>query len=233
MRETRNVRSSSSSRSRPIRYHGAGLGEERVRVDGALARAVARDRPVRELDGALLRDGALELRQAARHLVRVVGVAHLDPQGALGRGLELRRPAEREVLEREAQRLRVGELAVEEVERDLEGGELLVVEVELGQEVLLGAERVELLAGELVPLGVERHAERDQLAAVGVEAAREGLVRHLRVALDHGLDLARGQRAALRHEEGDERELPDQLVGVVRHGSYSVNLAQWIAPPPP
>ena len=136
------------------------------------------------------------------------------------RRLELRRPAEREVLEREPQRLRIGELAVEEVERDLQRRQLLVVEVELRQEVLLGAERVELLAGELVPLRVEGDAERDQLAPVGVEAPCERLVRHLRVALDHRLDLARGQGPPLRHEEGHERELPDQLVGVVRHGSY-------------
>jgi hypothetical protein len=110
------------------------------------------------------------------------------------------------------------------VERDLERGQLFVVEVELGQEVLLRAEGVELLPGELVSLGVERHAERHELAPVGVEAAREGLVGHLRVALDDGLDLPRGQGPPLRHEEGDERELPDQLVGVVRHGSYSFNL---------
>ena len=199
---------------------GAGLRQERVRVDGALAGAVARDRPVGEPDGALLGDGALELRQPARHLVGVVRVAHLDAERALGGGLELRRPAEREVLERQAQRLGVGELAVEQVQRDLERGQLLVVEVELRQEVLLGAERVQLLAGELVALRVERDAERDELAPVRVEATREGLVRHLRVALDHGLDLAGGQGPPLRHEERDEGELPDQLVGVVRHASY-------------
>jgi hypothetical protein len=62
---------------------------------------------------------------------------------------------------------------------------------------------------------VERDAEGDQLGAVGVEAARERLVGHLRVALDGRLDVARGQRPPLGHEEGDERELADELVGVV------------------
>ena len=213
----------------PDQVPGARLGQERVRVHGALARAVARDRPVRELDRPLLGDGTFELRQTPRHLVGVVGVAHLDPETALGRGLELRRPAERKVLEGKPQRLRVGELAVEQVERDLQRGQLLVVEVELGEEVLLCPERVELLAGELVPLGVQGHAEGDELAPVRVEAACKGLVRHLGVALDDRLDLARGQRAPLRHQEGNERELPDQLVGVVRHDSYSVNPVTIVA----
>src|SRR5207237_6636051 len=82
-----------------------------------------------------------------------------------------------------------------------------------------GAERVELLAGELVALGMERDAERVQLGAVGVEAPREGLVRHLGVALDVLLDVPGGQRPPLCHEERDERELANELVGVVRHAA--------------
>ena len=191
------------------------LREERVRVDRALGLGVARDRPVAELDRALLRDRVLELRQAPRHLDGVVGVAQLDAHRALGRRLHLAGPAERQVLEREPQRLGVGELPFEQVERRLERGQLVLLELELGEEVLLGAQRVELLAGELVALRVERDAEGDQLGAVGVEAAREGLVGHLRVALDVRLHVPRGDRPALRHEEGDERELADELVGVV------------------
>ena len=60
--------------------------------------------------------------------------------------------AEREVLEREPERLRVRELALEQVEGGLQGGELLVGDLERRQEVLVGPERVELLAGELVAL---------------------------------------------------------------------------------
>ena len=139
----------------------------------------------------------------------------LDADGRLRRLLVEAGPAQSEVLEREAQRLRVRELALEQVERGLERGELVLLQLELGEEVVLGAEGVELLAGELVALRMERHAERDELGPVGVEASRERLVGHLRVALDRGLDVARGERPALGHEEGDERELADELVRVV------------------
>jgi len=84
---------------------------------------------------------------------------------------------------------------------------------------LLRAKCVQLLAGELVALRLQRDAEREELGPVGVEAPREGLVRHLGVALDVRLHVARRDRPPLRHEEGDERELPDQLVCVVRHPS--------------
>ena len=138
------------------------LGQQRVGVERALALLVAGDRPVAELDRALLRDRAFELAEATLQLGRVVGVAHLDPAGGAGRrgGERAGRAAEREVLQREAQRLGVREAALEQEEAGLEGGELFVVELELRQEVALGAERVELLAGELVALRVERHAER-------------------------------------------------------------------------
>ena len=97
----------------------------------------------------------------------------------------------------------------------MESGELVVVEVEPVEEVVLGAERVELLARELVALRLQRNAERGQLGAVGVEAARECLVRHLAVPLDVRLHVASGQQSSFRHEERDQRELADQLVRVV------------------
>src|SRR6185437_1053081 len=135
----------------------------------------------------------------------------------LGRRLAEARASEREILEREPQRLGVRELPLEEVEGGLQRCELLVLELELREEVLLRAERVQLFAGELVALRLERDAEREQLSAVGVEAPCEGLVRHLGVALDVRLHVARCDRSSLRHQEGDERELPDQLVCVMRH----------------
>src|SRR5207302_176325 len=120
---------------------------------------------------------------------------------------------------------------LEEVEGGLERRELLVRELELGEEVLLGAERVQLLAGELVALRLERHAEREQLRAVGVEPPRERLVGHLRVALDVRLDVASSDRPALRHQERNERELPNQLVRVVRHPlAHPTRACLWIAP---
>ncbi len=126
-------------------------------------------------------------------------------------------PAERQVLQREPQRLGVGELAVEVEQRRLQRRQLVVLEVEPVEEVVLGAQRVELLAGELVALRMERHPEPGELGAVRVEPPRERLVGHLRVALDVALHVAGGQRPALRHQEGDERELTDELVGVVGH----------------
>ena len=128
------------------------LRQQRVRIERALLFLVAVDRPVAELDGALLRDRALELAEPSLKLRRVVGVAHLDAHRGVRRrrGERAGRAAEREVLQRKPQRLGVGEPAFEEVEARLERGELLVVELELRQEVALGAQRVELFAGELV-----------------------------------------------------------------------------------
>jgi hypothetical protein len=182
---------------------GAVLREEGVGVDGPFRLLVATDRVVGELDRTLLGDRVLELRQPSAHLRRVVRVAHLDAHRGLGRLLDEAWPAQREVLQREAERLGIGELAFEHVERGLEGCELVLLQLELGEEVVLGAEVVELLAGELVALRVERNAEGDQLRAVGVEAARECLVRHLRVSLHRRLDVPRGERPSFRHEERD------------------------------
>src|SRR4029450_7344321 len=80
-----------------------------------------------------------------------------------------------------------------------------------------------LFAGELVTLRLERDPERQQLGAVGGEAPREGLVRHLLIALDVLLHVACGQRSPLGHEEGHQRELADQLVGVVRQGAPTLS----------
>ncbi len=196
----------------------AGVEQEGVRVDRPLLLLVPRDGVVVELDRALLRDRALELCEPAGRLGRVVHLADLHPvRGAAGRPLE-GGPSESEVLEREPERLGVREASLQQEERGLERRQLVVGELELTEEVALGAERVELLAREFVPLRVERHPQGEQLGAVGVEPAGERLVRHLRVALDVSLDVARGERTSLRHQKGDEGELSDQLVGVVRHG---------------
>src|SRR6266540_3650784 len=200
----------------------AAVEEQRVWIDGALSEVLAHDRPVRELHRPVLRDRTLELRQAAGQLGRVARVVKLDRPRGRGRGVLEPGTAEGEVLEREPQRLGVRELPLQQVEARLESRELLVGQLERGSEVALGAQRVELLARELVALRVEWDAEREQLGPVGVEAAREGFVRHLRVALDVLLHVAGGQRPALGHQERDEGELADQLVGVVRHpATYS------------
>ena len=126
--------------------------QERVRVDRALALDTAGDRPVLELDRALLGDRRLELAQPSRELGRVVGIPNLDALGDLGWRIEEPRPAECEVLQRQAERLCIRELALEQVEAGLQRGQLVVGEPERRQEIVFGAERVQLLARELVAL---------------------------------------------------------------------------------
>ena len=89
----------------------------------------------------------------------VVGRADADALRGVGARLVEAGAAEGQVLEREPQRLGVGELAVEVEQRRLQRRELVVLEVEPVEEVVLGAQRVELLAGELVALRMERHPE--------------------------------------------------------------------------
>src|SRR4030095_1146924 len=79
------------------------------------------------------------------------------------------------------------------------------------------AEGVQLFACELVALGLEGHSESCELCPIRVEATCEGLVGHLAVALDVRLHVAGGQQSPLRHQERDQRELPDQLVRVMGH----------------
>jgi len=189
--------------------------QQGVRIERSLLFLVARDREVRELDRALLRDGALELAEPAGHLGRVVGIEDLDTHRGLGRSVRKARAAERQILQGQPQRLGVRKLSLQQVEGRLQGGELVVLEVELRQEVVLRAERVELLPRELVALRLKRDTEREQFGAVGVEAARKRFVGHLGVALDVRLHVPGGERSALRHQERDEGELTDQLVGVV------------------
>ena len=112
--------------------------QQPVGVQRPLALAVPRDRVVRELDRPLLRDRALELAQPAGHLRRVVRVEHLDSDGGLRRRLVEPRAAEGEILQSEPERLGVRELPLQEVQRGLQGRQLLVVELELVEEVVLG-----------------------------------------------------------------------------------------------
>jgi hypothetical protein len=83
----------------------------------------------------------------------------------------------------------------------------------------LRRQRVVLLLGEAVGRLVDRQvdAEPVQLGAVGVEAAGEGVLGHVRVALHVAADLRGRDRAPLGHQVRDERQLPDELLGVLRH----------------
>ena len=187
----------------------------------ALLGRVALDRVVGELDRLAAADRGLDLRQPLRDLgaVGLGGHPHLD-RAALGRG-QRAGPPPRDLLQRQPQRLGVGELTVEQVQGGLQRRQLVVSELDRVQVEVLGRQRVEL---GLVPLqavagllDLEGDPEALQLRAVGVEAAREGVVVHVAVSLDLALDLKRRDRPPLGHEEGDQRELSDQLLGVLRH----------------
>jgi hypothetical protein len=76
----------------------------------------------------------------------------LDRARGLCGGVLEARTAEREVLKGEAEWLRVGELALQEIQACLESSQLLVGQLEWRQEIPLRAQPVELLARELVAL---------------------------------------------------------------------------------
>ena len=148
----------------------------------------------------------------------------LDVDRRLGLLGERARPAPRDLLEREPQRLGVGELAVEQAERGPQRGQLGVGELDRRQVVVLGRQRVELGLEEALGrlLDLQRDAEALELGAVGVEAARESVLVHLAVALDLLLDLERRHRSAVRHQERDQRKLADQLLGVLGHATTRI-----------
>ncbi len=193
--------------------------EKVVRVDAPALLGVAPDRVVVEQDRLAAEDRRLDLRQPLRQLA--AAGTRGDPErhrAVLGSG-QRRRLAPRELLEREAQRLGVGELAAEQRQRGAKRPELGVRELDRRQVEVLGRQRVVLSL--VVALGRLVHLELDpqrvELRPVGVEAPREGVVVHRRVALDLLLDLEGGDGPPLRHQERDQRELADQLLGVLGH----------------
>ncbi len=199
--------------------------DEVVGVDLAIGDVVALHRVVAELDRLAAGDRGLDLRQSHRELATARRGLELDvDRGGVALG-ERARPPPRNLLERETQRLRIGELAVEQAERGPQRGELLVGELDLGEVVVLGRKRVELRLEE--PLGRLLHLQRDpealELGPIGVEAPGEGVLVHRAVALDLLLDLERRDGTPVGHEERDQRELADQLLGVLGHQTLNVS----------
>jgi hypothetical protein len=160
----------------------------------------------------------------------VTATGEVERHADCGRLLEHARAAEREVLQGEPQRCGVGELALQQEQAGVECGELAVGQVQRRQEVVLTRQRVELLAGELVAIRLDRHAQRQQLSAIGVEATGEGLVGHVVVALDGVLGIAGRDRPLLGHDVRDQRELADQLVGVMAQRSTPDRPCGFLAP---
>ena len=126
-----------------------------------------------------------------------------------------------DLLQREPQRLGVGELAVEQLQRGPQRRQLAIGELDRRQVEVLRRQRVVLLLDQAVDRLLDRqhNPERLELGAVGVEAARERVLVHRAVALDVAPDLRSGHGTPLSHQVGDQRELTDQLFCVLGHRS--------------
>ncbi len=200
-------------------------------VDLALRGLVALHRVVGELDRLAARDRRLDLGEALGEVAAAGrgGHRHLD-RGALAL-LERVRVTPGDLLQGEAQRLGVGEFAFgEQQQRRAQRRQLVVGELDRVEVEVLRRQRVELGLEEALArlLDPELDAEALELGAVRVEAAREGVVVHVAIALHLALDLEGRNRPPLGHQERDQRELADQLLGVLRHESQdSLRPAPW------
>jgi hypothetical protein len=206
----------------------AGAEDEVVGIDLAVHRRVALHRVVAELDRLPARDRGLDLREALRQLAAAGRGRHRHLDRCVGSAVERALPPPRDLLERQPQRLGVGELAVEQGERGPQRSELRVGELDRGQVVVLGRQRVELGLEEALawPVDLERDPEALELGAVGIEPARERVLVHRAVPLDLLLDLERRDRAAIRHQERDQGQLADQLLGVLGH-ALRIDATGW------
>ena len=140
---------------------------------------------------------------------------------ALLGGPERARTPPGDLLQGQPQGLGVGEFTVQQAERGLQRRKLLVGERDRGQVEVLRSQRVVLLLGRAVgrALDGELYAQRFELGAVGVEAPGKGILVHAAVALDVAPDLKSSDGSALGHQIGDQRQLADQLLGVLCHSS--------------
>ncbi len=108
----------------------AALEEQVVRVDAARRDLVALHRVVVEGDRLVAEDRGLDLRESRRELLPSGRCCDAERDRGLAGRLQWARPAPRDLLQREPQRLGVGELPVEELQRGLERRELLVRELD-------------------------------------------------------------------------------------------------------
>ncbi len=192
--------------------------QEAVRVHLALGALVAADGVVREPDGLAPADRRLDLREVRRDVRRVVAAQEVDRHGSGGVVVQRAGTAQREVLQRQPQRLGVGELAVQQVQAGLQRRQLGLVEVEFGQVVVLGRQGVQIALERVVPGAFHRQTQAHalDLGAIGVEAPQECLHAHAAVSLDRLVDLVGGHGPLLCHQERQQRELAHQLV-VIPH----------------
>jgi hypothetical protein len=170
----------------PEQVELAALEEQVIGVDAARAHLVALHRVVVEDDRLVAEDRRLNLGQAGGEVVAAGRGGDPERHRALVRGAQGARPPPGDLLQGQAQRLGVGEFAVEQAQGGLQRGQLLVRERDRGQVEVLGAQRVVLLLGRAVGRALDRQldAQRFELGAVRVEAPREGVLVHAAVALD-------------------------------------------------
>ena len=202
----------------PDEVEQAALEAQVVRVHAPQRDLVARHRAVLELDPLAPVDRRVDLRQPARQLAAAGAGGDAETDRLARVRAERARPAPGDLLQREPQRLGVGELAAEQRQRHLQRRALLVGERDRRQVERLGRQRVVLLLGETVRRLVDREVdpERIQLGAVRIETSCEGVFGHVRVALDVAPDLRGRDGTAFSHQVGDQRQLTDELLGVLR-----------------
>ena len=224
IRESRKTRIASRSCGAADEVELAALVEQLVGIDAARAEVVALHRVVLEHDRLAAEDRGLDLRQAVGDVVAAGGAGDSERDGVLLGGGQRARPAPRDLLKREPERLGVGEFAIQELERRPQSGQLRVGELDRRQMEVLRRQRVGLLLDLAVDRLLDRQhdPERLELRAIRVEAACERVLVHHAVPLDVAPDLVRGHGPTLRHQVRDQRQLADQLLGVLRHPAITV-----------
>ena len=173
---------------------------------------------VLELDPLAAVDRRVDLRQPRRELPAAGRSGDPEPDRLARVRPQRARPAPGDLLQREPQRLGVRELPVQQRQSGLQSRALGVRERDRRQVEGLRRERIVLLLGEAVGglVDGEMDAQRVEFGAVRIETPRERILGHVRVALDVAPDLGGGHGTSLRHQIRDQRQLTDELFGVLR-----------------
>ena len=200
----------------------AALEQQLVGVDAAAAGLVALHRVVVEDDRLAPEDRGLDLRKSLRDIAAAGLARDLKSDRSFDRGIQQVRRAPGDLLQRETQRLGVGEPPIEQLQGGSERSAFVLGELDRRQLEVLGRQRVVLLLDLAVLWLLDRQHDPEflEICAVGVEPPRERVLVHRAVSLDVAANLRRGHRPPLGHQVGDQRQLPDQFLGVLCHGTH-------------
>jgi len=191
-----------------------------IRVDGPLDDLVATDRIVVEDHGLAVGDGSLQPRQPGAGTQRLA--CRQDAERRHDVLLEQLGAPLREAQQSQAQRFRVGETTLEDEQTGAERQQLLVGQIHGRQVVGGGRQAVQLAAVLVVGFAGDGDVEQLQLGTVFIEAPLEGVVGHQRIAFDLAADLLGAHRPVLPGQQvGDQRETPDELVGVLGEACFA------------